>query len=100
MESLDLCKGLLDREDEDARVNYEFVLNNLSNGGPVPQSDESISDSEDVDETPAGDESREYYIDEEDRRMIYEMLEAEERSRRKKVRVDDDISGGEGGKNW
>ena len=90
----------LDREDEDARVNYEFVLNKLSNGSQAPSGDESSGDVENVDETPTGDESREYFIDEGDRSVIYEMLEAEERSRSKKVRFDDGISGEERGKNW
>ncbi len=90
----------LDHNDEDTRVNYEFVLSKLSKATPPADDTTPGGDREDVGEIPTADNSHEIFIDEKDREMIYDMLEVEERSNRKKVRFRDNLSGGEKGKNW
>ncbi len=91
----------LNRDDEDARVNYEFVLSKLGKGGPAAGNGSDGPDNIiDVGEIPVLTDPQKHFIDEKDRQVIYDMLEAEERSKRKKVRFDDSLHGDEGGRNW
>jgi tetratricopeptide (TPR) repeat protein len=90
----------LDPDDEDARVNYEFILNKLNAGDPPDKDTENAERTQEIEETIAADNSHDVFIDERARNVIYDMLEAEERSNRKKVRFRDDLSGDRKGKNW
>jgi tetratricopeptide (TPR) repeat protein len=78
----------LNREDRDARVNFEFVLNRLTHGGTGSGDNRQRGPEQgDVESVPSSGPGRSAF-DERDREMIYRMLDAEEMSRRQRLRLD------------
>ncbi len=83
----------LDPDDVNARTNYEFVLGRRDGdtSRPVEQP---------VTTERGGTVHTRPFMDERDRRIIYDMLDADERSVRKKIRIMDQAIEEKSGRNW